>query len=435
MKKIIFLFCLLISVISKCQTSIELSESFLKKMIREQFDSCQTFFDTSFTNKINASMMQEMWNKLPTYVGEYKSYNNIRSEKSDTIDIVYIMCAFEKMKLDLKFVYNRYHKIIGLLFTPPKSKNTYVLPEYYVPSKLYESKLSVKTGTFEMPGILCVPNNVTNPPVVILLAGSGPNDKDGTVAGNKVLKDFALGLASNGIASLRYDKRSFAQGSKIDVNKFGLYEEVIEDALSAVKILRANAITKESKIFVAGHSLGGMCAPWIATKSKEISGVILLAGPAGRLEDAVLEQYIYLGSLDSASAESEKAIADMKIMVAKVKDPKALKNAAAKDLPLGVPAFYWESINNYDHLKTGKKVKQPMLILNGERDYQVTMSDFNLWKKELGADKKNKFISYPKLNHLFMKGEGKPNPAEYEKPNNVDVKVILDMVEFIKSIR
>ena len=435
MKKIIILCCLLISVISKSQTPTELSVSFLGKMIREQFDSCETYFDPSITDKINASKMQQAWNSIPTYVGEYKSFDNIRTEKKDSVEFVILQCAFEKTKLDLKFAYNKKLKIIGLLFVPPTSKNAYNLPEYYEASKLYETKLTVKTGTFEMPGMLCVPNNIQNPPVVILLAGSGPNDKDGTIAGNKVLKDIALGLASKGIASLRYDKRAFAQGGKIDINKFGLYEEVVEDALSAIKILRENAITKESKIVVAGHSLGGMCAPWIASKSKDISGVILLAGPARRLEDAVMDQYIYLGSVDSASAESNKAIADMKIKVATVKNSKALKSAAAKDLPLGVSAFYWESINKYDHVATAKKVKQPMLILNGERDYQVTMVDFNWWKKELGSNLKNKFISYPKLNHLFMKGEGKPNPEEYEKPNNVDAKVILDMVEFIKSIK
>ncbi|HWY09860.1 MAG TPA: DUF3887 domain-containing protein [Bacteroidia bacterium] len=435
MKKIIFLCCLLISVISKSQTSVELSESFLKKMVREQFDSCQIFFDTSFTNKINASMMQEMWNKLPTYVGEYKSYDNIRTEKNDTIDIVYIMCAFEKMKLDLKFVYNRYHKIIGLLFMPPKSKNAYILPDYYNPSKLYESKLSVKTGTFEMPGILCVPNNVTDPPVVILIAGSGANDKDETAGPLKSLKDIALGLASNGIASLRYDKRTYTYGVRLLNQNIGINEEVIEDALSAVKILRAHPLTKESKIFVAGHSLGAMCAPLIATKSKDISAIIMLAGNARMLEDVVVDQYTYFSTLDSTNKEIKDAIVKIKLQAATVKNPKELKKAEAKDLPLEQPSFYWQSIKNYDQVKTTKKVKQPILVLQGERDYQVTMVDFNWWKKELSADPKNKFISYPGLNHMFMKGEGLSSPAEYEKPNNVDVKVIMDMVEFVKSFK
>ena len=286
-----------------------------------------------------------------------------------------------------------------------------------------------------MPAVLCLPNNITNPPVVILLAGSGPNDKDETAGPNRPLKDIALGLASNGIASLRYDKRTMTYGSKLDINKTGLEEEVIEDALSAIKLLRANAITKESKIFISGHSLSAMCAPWIASKSKDISGVIMLAGPARPLEDLVLEQFTYLASLDTSIKDATKELAPIKAQVALVKDAKALKKAEAKDLPLGAPSYYWQSIKKYDQIKTAKKIKQPMLILNGERDYQVTIVDFNIWKKELGADPKNKFKSYEKLNHLFIKGEGKPNPEEYDNSGNVDQKVILDIVEFVKSVK
>jgi dienelactone hydrolase len=436
MRKIIILCGFLIFLTGKSQTVTELSESFLKKMTREQFDSCEVYFDTSVTDKINSGVMSDVWAQIPRYVGDYRSYDNIRTEKiGDTLDVVIIQCAFEKTKLDLRFVYNKLKKIIGLLFIPPKSKNTYNPPEYYIPSKLYETKLAVKTGTFEMPGILCVPNNVTDPPVVILIAGSGANDKDETAGPLKALKDIALGLASNGIASLRYDKRTYTYGNKLPKDKTGINEEVIEDALSAVKILRAHALTKESKIFVAGHSLGAMCAPLIATKSKDISAIIMLAGNARSLEDLVLDQYTYFSTLDSNDTNIKQAIEKIKIQNETVKDPKKLKKAETKDLPLEIPSFYWQSIKNYDQVKTAKKVKQPILILQGERDYQVTTKEFNIWKKELSTDPKNKFITYPSLNHMFMKGEGKSTPAEYDEPNNVEEKVILDMVEFVKALK
>lgn len=435
MKKIITLCLLLASVFSKSQTTAEISETFLNKMLRSQFDSCIVFFDTSVTSKLNPGMMQSMWERIPQFVGEYKSYGDIRTEKLDTLEAVLIRCAFEKTKLDLKLVYNKEKKIVGIFFLPPKSKNTYSLPPYYETSKLYESKLAVKTGTLEMPGMLCVPNNITYPPIVILVAGSGPNDKDETIGPNKPFKDIALGLASNGIASLRYDKRTLTHGAKLDMNKTGLNEEVIEDVLSAVKILRAHPLTKESKIIVAGHSLGAMCAPIIASKSKDVSAIIMLAGPARPLEDLILEQFRYIGSLDSTVKDIEKELAPMKQQVALVKDAKALKKAEAKDLPLNLSSFYWQSIKKYDQLKTAKKVKQPILVLQGERDYQVLMTDFNLWKKELEVNPKNKFKSYEKLNHLFIKGEGKPNPGEYDNQGNVEHTVILDILEFVKSIK
>jgi dienelactone hydrolase len=435
MKRIYLICTLLISLVSKSQTVAELSESFIKKLIRNHFDSCQSYFDTSVAEDINAEVMQSIWERIPQYVGEFKSYEDIRTEKADTLDVVFIRCVYEKTKLDLKTVYNNKKKIVGIFFIPPKSKTAYNLPDYYDASKQYENKLTVKTGTFEMPGILCMPNNIQNPPVVILIAGSGPNDKDETVGPNKPLKDIALGLASKGIASFRYDKRTKVYGTKLDLNKTGLYEEVVEDALNAIKLIRENPTTKESKIVIAGHSLGAMCAPWVASKSKDVVAVILLAGPGRPLEDLADEQMDYLLS-DKFPAEKvkEKTI-EYKKHTDLVRDPKKLKKAEANELPFGLSVYYWQSVKNYDEIKTAKKLKQPLLILQGERDYQVTMVDFNILKKELGTDPKNKFISYSNLNHLFQKGEGKSKPDEYNEPGNMEAKVIADMVEFVKSLR
>ncbi len=435
MKKIITLCFLLISFLGKTQTVAELSESFLKKMVRNQFDSCQSYFDTSVTSEINSSMLSEIWSRIPQYVGEYKSYEDVRTEKADTLDIVLIRCAFEKTKLDLKLVYNQPKKIVGIFFVPPKSKSAYNLPDYYEVSKQYENKLTVKTGTFEMPGILCVPNNIQNPPVVILLAGSGPNDRDETIGPNRPLKDIALGLASKGIASLRYDKRTKVYGTKLPADKTGINEEVVDDALSAIKLLRANPITKASKIFIAGHSLGALCAPLVAIKSKDVSAIIMLAGPARPLEDIAEEQMEYLLADKFPADKVKEKMIQYKKHTDIVRDPKKLKKAEASDLPFGAPRYYWQSLKAYDQIKVAKKVKQPILVLQGVRDYQVTMVDFDIWKKEIGADTKNKFISYSNLNHLFQKGEGKSKPEEYNEPGNMDAKVIADMVEFVKSIK
>lgn len=435
MKKIIFYCLLLVSLISNSQTTSELSESFLKKMIRNQFDSCLVYFDTSVTSEINPSMMQSMWERIPQFVGEFKSYEDIRTEKADTLDIVFIRCVFEKTKLDLKLVYNKYKKIVGIFFVPPKSKTAYNLPDYYIASSQYENKLTVKTGTFELPGILCMPNNIQNPPVVILLAGSGPNDKDESIGPNKPLKDIALGLASKGIASFRYDKRTFVYGKSLDAEKVGINEEVVDDALSAIKLLRANATTKESKIYIAGHSLGALCAPLVASKSKEVSAIIMLAGPARPLEDIAEEQMEYLLSDKFPAEKVKEKMVEYKKHTALVRDQKLLKKADKFDLPFAAPRYYWQSLKAYDQIKTAKKIKQPILVLQGGRDYQVTMVDFELWKKELGADAKNKFISYPNSNHLFQKGEGKSKPEEYQEPGNMEPKVVTDIIEFVKSFK
>jgi dienelactone hydrolase len=420
-----------LSLYSFAQTNEDLSVSFIKKLERKQFDSCFAMFDTTMANKFSVAMLEGMWGSIPRYMGEYKGYSTITTEKKDTIDVVAVRCEFEKTKMDLQFGFNENKKIVGMYFVPPKNKTAYVTPEYVQQNKYYETKIAVKTGTMTLPGALCVPNNVKNPPVVVLLAGSGPNDKDESIGPNKVLKDLASGLATNGIATYRYDKRTLVYGKTMkDVD---LNAEVIEDAISAAVMLKKNPDFKNSKIYLVGHSLGAMCAPAIAKKSKQINGIVLLAGNARPLEDVVLDQYNYIFGIDSLDAEEKKDILEYTLQMKTVKDPKLLKAAKAEDLPLNADSHYWQSLNDYNQTQVAKKVKQPILVLQGERDYQVTMTDFNLWKQNLGDQLKNQFISYPSLNHLFMKGEGKSKPSEYEKQGNVEEKVILDISTWIKS--
>lgn len=418
------------------QTSEELATSFIKKLENHQFDSCYSMFDTVIANKISVDMLSQMWGSIPRYMGEYKGYTSVTKELKDSFELVFVRCEFEKTKMDLQLVFETPpKKIVGMFFTPPKNKTAYVAPEYAQQNKCYETKISVKNGTLTLPGALCVPNNVKNPPVVILIAGSGPNDKDESVGPNKPLKDLAIGLASNGIATYRYDKRTLAYSKEIskNMNAFGLNEEVIEDAVSAVKMLKKNPDFKNSKIYIVGHSLGAMSAPLIASKSKEVNGIVLLAGNARSLEDLLMEQYTYVFGLDSIDASEKKELDTLQQQIKILKNPKLLKTATKEQLPLGLPSFYWQSFVKYNQVQVAKKIKQPILVIQGERDYQVTMTDFNLWKQNLSDNPKNQFISYPALNHMLMKGEGKSIPSEYEKQGNVDEQIILDITKWIKT--
>lgn len=422
---------LFLSLCTLAQTNEEKSVLFIKQLERQQFDSCFTMFDSVMASQFTATMLENMWQSVPKYMGEYKGFTTVESTKKDSIDLVAVRCEFEKTKMDLQFAYNNSQKIVGMYFVPPKNKTAYTMPEYAQQNKYYESTLAVKSGTMVLPGVLCIPNHVKNPPLVILLAGSGPNDKDESIGPNKVLKDLAVGLASNGIATYRYDKRTLVYGKEIkDVT---IYSEVIDDAMNAIAILKKNPNFKQSNIYIAGHSLGAMCAPLIAKKSKSINGIILLAGNARPLEDLILEQYQYIFSADSIDKEETKELEKLKNQINTIKDSKLLKMAKAEYLPLNVPSGYWESLNKYHQIEVAKKLKQPILIIQGERDYQVTIQDFNLWKQNLSQQSKNKFISYPSLNHLLIKGEKKSLPAEYEQQGNVDEQLIIDMVNWIKS--
>ncbi len=431
----IFLFFFALSFFSVAQNREERARFFLQQLEREAYDSCVAEFDAILTNKISAETLAKIWGSFPRYFGEYTGVKETKTEWKDSLEKVTLLCAFERVKVNLNLVYAPSNKIVGITFVPAGSTASYKLPGYAKLSSYSERKVVVVSGKFNLPGVLCLPNAVNNPPLAILLAGSGPNDKDGSIGPNKILKDLAVGLASMGVASLRYDKRTLVYGEELKGNNnLDIHDEVINDALSAIQLLSKMPETRASKVFVIGHSLGGMCAPLVASKSSKVKGVVLMAANARPLEDLLPEQIEYLYSLDSLDMNEKQDLLALNRQIKKVKDPVQLKTAPADSLPLGLSSAYWQSLKKYNQLATAKKLKQPILVLQGKRDYQVLMKDYEIWKNELQAAEKNKFYVYENLNHLFLSGEGKSTPAEYQKQGNVEEGVIKDkdVAEWIK---
>ena len=106
-------------------------------------------------------------------------------------------------------------------------------------------------------------------------------------------------------------------------------------------------------------------------------------------------------------------------------------DAASPKLVLRAPPSYWLDLREHDPLAAVKTLKQPLLVLQGGRDYQVTTADFEGWKKALGSQPNVTFKLYPELNHLFVTGEGNSTPAEYERPGHVAEVVVADIADWI----
>ncbi|HEY6162078.1 MAG TPA: alpha/beta fold hydrolase, partial [Bacteroidia bacterium] len=325
---------------------------------------------------------------------------------------------------------------IGMFLLPPPPKEQYKEPSYAKTSAITERDITVKTGEYSLPGILTLPKEGKKIPLVILIHGSGPNDMDETVGPNKVFKDLALGLASNGIAVLRYNKRTHDYGAKMmeHVNELTVKEEILEDAMSALQLAKTFPEIDTNKIFFLGHSEGAMVMPRLADGRKDIAGIIMMAGNARPLEDLILEQTTYLLGLDGFTKEDKDALAKVKMQVMEVKRPALSDTVSASRLPLNCPARYWMDLRNYHQVEVAEKLKLPMLIMQGERDYQVTMEDYKIWQEHLYKRKNVTLHSYPKLNHLFQEGDApKSTPKEYERQVNVPEYVIKDISDFIKK--
>jgi dienelactone hydrolase len=296
-------------------------------------------------------------------------------------------------------------------------------PAYSKPDSFRERDVAVGDDEWKLPGTLTVPVGNGHFPAIVLVHGSGPNDRDETIGPNRVFKDLAEGLASRGIVVLRYEKRTKQYSAKMAaMQNMTVKEETVDDAVRAAAVLRAQPEVDAKRIFLLGHSLGGNLAPRIAEADGKLAGLVLLAGNVRPLEDALIEQSEYLGA-------TQANLQTLRAQVAKVK---ALDPGDEDGPPvLGVPVSYWLDMKAYDPAAAAKKLTIPMLILQGERDYQVTMKDFELWKSAVGARKNVTMRSYPALNHLFIAGEGKSLPAEYGKPGHVAPEVIDDIAKFV----
>jgi len=394
-------------------------------------DAHQTFDDT-MKAALPPESVEEVWTALLQQVGVYEGPSAVRSESVGEHTAIIVQTEFEQAPIDIRVVYGDDERVAGLFFQP--AQITQESPPYADPAAFTERVITVGSGPWELPGTLTLPVGEGPFPALVLVHGSGPNDRDETLGPNKPFRDLAEGLAAAGVAVLRYDKRTLryaeAMATEEDIT---VREETVDDALAAVEALRALPEVSEGDIFVLGHSLGGMLVPRIGLDDPDIAGFVVAAGAARPLEDLILEQTRYLFSLEQKTpgAEQRAALAALEAQVERVKDPDLSAETPAAELPLAIPVAYWLDLRGYDPPVAARELGRPLLIIQGGRDYQVTEADFALWEKALAGEAGVELILYPELNHLFMPGEGPPRPTEYLRPGHVAGQVVRDIARFL----
>jgi uncharacterized protein len=236
---------------------------------------------------------------------------------------------------------------------------------------------------------------------------------------------------------LRFDKVTYAHASELQhADQFTLSDEYVPHALAAAELLRADPSVDETRIFVLGHSLGGTVAPRIAATERSIAGLILLAGGAQPLHWVLVRQFTYLASLRPENEAASRPVIDKLTEQARRIDAGGVSaSTPASELPLGAPASYWLDLRDYDPAALAATLGKPMLILQGGRDYQVTVADdLALWQAALSDQPQVTIRVYPELNHLFAPGSGPSSPAEYEPAQHVDATVINDVAGWLAAL-
>ncbi len=411
---------------------VERARALVAAAAKEDFAAVSKDFDDTMKKGLPPDKLGDAWKDTIKLTGAFKKQGAATTEKRGPYDIVWVACEFEKATWYTKVVFDGQGRVTGLLFTPLGPAGEYKAPAYVKHDSFKESEVRVGEGEWVLPGTLTVPVGDGPFPAVVLLHGSGPQDRDETIGPSRPFRDLAWGLASQGIAVLRYEKRTKEHAAKLKGKDVTVKEEVLDDALAAVALLRKTKGIDGKRVFVLGHSLGAMAAPKLAERDPEIAGLILMAGPSRDMADVLIEQLDYVLSVNP-SPEQKAAVEKLKAQAQKLKDPKLSADAPAEQMPFGVSAAYWLSLRELAPVETARKVKQPLLVLQGGRDYQSTMEDFEGWKKALAGRRGATPKSYPKLNHLFAEGEGKAKPGEYEKEGHVAKEVVDDVAAWVKA--
>lgn len=410
-----------------------LAKGFVTLLAQENFATAVQNFDSTMKAQLSPGKLKATWQSITINLGKFDRQLGVRTEKFQQYDVAIVTCQFEKAPIDIRLIYNSNKQIAGLSFITKQTVAEYQLPAYAKLGAFQEKAVQIGAGASTLPGTLTVPVGKGPFPAIVLVHGSGPNDRDESFGPNKPFRDLALGLASQGIAVLRYDKRTkvYPQQMALLTNAT-VKEEVIDDAIAAVEMLRQTPGISPQKIFVLGHSLGGMLIPRIGKLDPKIGGLIVMAGNTRPFEDLFLAQESYLLADIVLTPEQKKQLAVFQEQVAIIKSPQ-LEKVPATAVLLGVHPPYWLDLRSYNPSAVAKQLNQPILILQGERDYQVTMEDFRGWQNALSGKSNVSFKSYSKLNHLFLAGEGKSMPDEYEIPSHIPQIVIQDIATWIQG--
>lgn len=405
-------------------------------LVEARGDSIYAALNAEAQRQLSPAVFNDTWKQMEKQFGPFKTAGEWELEQARGTTLYCRDLAFERYTLRLLLAFDADGRMNTIRMVPaPLQAAT---PAVTFDEALMEERdIVVGADGYRLPGTLTLPRvkDGRKVPCVVLVHGSGPSDRDETVGPNKPFRDLAWGLARRGIAVIRYDKRTKVYGADIvpSGRVMDMDVETCDDAIAAADFARTLPEVAADSIFVLGHSQGGLMAPRIARRSEAVAGIIILAGPARPFEDLVLEQSEYVASLSGSNEQVRAQLDEMKRQTANVKRLGTEAFCDTIPLPLNIPRTYWEFLRNYNPIGTAAALKCPVLVLQGERDYQVTMLDYGLWRMGLLPKKNAVCKSYPALNHLLQEGKGKSTPFEYQKARPVPSYVMDDVAGFIRG--
>ena len=384
---------------------------------------------SSLRDRLGATQLETVWGQVGSALGEGEVKRVRGVSAIDTMQSVELYGDFERDTVLLRIVLSPGAEVVGFWVgaVPEAEAGPAPGPPYADAGRFRELEVRVGEEPWLLPGTMAVPVEGERHAAVVLVHGSGPHDRDETVGGTKVFRDLAWGLATRGVVVLRYEKRTKVHGAKM-TGDVTVDNEVIEDALAALELVRSSPSVDPARVYIAGHSLGAQLAPEIARRDGRVAGVIMLAASARPIGEVMEAQLEYLAGLPLNAAPEAQAQ-----LRAALEQVRLLTSGEAPDtaMILGAPAKYFRDLEARDAVAEALALDVPVLLLQGERDYQVTMDDFRIWREVTRDRPGTRLKSFPALNHLFVPGAGAASPAEYAAPGFVAEEVVVTIADWL----
>ncbi|WP_436927764.1 DUF3887 domain-containing protein [Halosimplex amylolyticum] len=437
------------------------AREFVAHLRAGEFDAAHSLFADDLASQMPRSTLERYWLGLTAQHGAVGSVGSVESDVRDGSEtlVVPVDCAEGDQPTEL--VVDGEGRVSGLWFP-----GEYSSPDYVDESAFAERTLTLEPEGCSLPATLSVPASddggtttatataaatatatrtattdgtatdtaaaatADGVPGVVLVHGSGAHDRDETIGPNKPFRDVAQGLASRGVAVLRYEKRTYACDRPRA--EWAIDDIIVDDAVHALGVLREQDEVDPGRTVVAGHSVGATCVPRIAERDGSVAGGALLAGNARPFTEVYPEQVKHIFEVQGGlSAREERQLSTVKQLMSAVED-----GSVADDRQIGpLPGIWWKTLFEYDQVATANRVDAPLFVAHGGRDFQIPVDPaLSGWREGLDDPAAHRFERYSALSHLLQPGAEPSLTTEYVFPDNVAEALVADLADWVTGL-
>ncbi len=397
-------------------------------LVEGDYSAITDRFNDSMSAVVDETMLQQSWEAV---IAQYGAFSEVESLYVDeATQSATLRLKHEQSAIILTVAFDDAGLISGLNLRPDA---VYEAAEKALPEGVTEVEVVLFEGTDHALNarILHPDNAACDTPYVILVQGSGASDMDETIGPNKPFRDLAYDLAAQGVGSLRFDKITFAHP---ELSIETVEQEYLEPVTEALRILREES--NASRVYVAGHSLGGILTPWLVQSCGFDGGIVLSGTPLPLWQMSYDQNLLVIEGMPED--QRDDLLAQIEAEAEKAKGLMEMSDEeAATTTIFGVSAVYQRSIAQLNEIAIAKETEKPYLFLWGESDFQVNSEAYQAWQDGLGDDPLYTYITYPGLNHLLMPSEEGDSilnvQSAYMRPASIPAQVSADILKWIEN--